>query len=174
MSNKVITVDVRDDIRGGREPFAKIMSAASTLQPGEELRLIAPFEPVPLFHLLAKQGFQQTAQAIASGDWEVLFSRQVASSPSAVIQVAAQPKSPNTNGQNTAAVVVEVDARGLEPPQPLVKILEALATLPEVSELHARTDRRPMHLYPQLEERGFAAETKEQSDGSFLTQIRRN
>jgi hypothetical protein len=28
MSNKVITLDVRDEIRGGREPFAKIMTAA--------------------------------------------------------------------------------------------------------------------------------------------------
>jgi uncharacterized protein (DUF2249 family) len=71
------------------------------------------------------------------------------------------------------AQVVEVDARGLEPPQPLVKILETLAALPAGAELRACTDRRPMHLYAQLEERGFAAATEEQSDGSFITHIRR-
>jgi TusA-related sulfurtransferase len=68
---------------------------------------------------------------------------------------------------------VEVDARGLEPPQPLVIILETLASLPAGAELRARTDRRPMHLYPQLEERGFTALTEEQPNGSFLTHIRR-
>ncbi|HPU55354.1 MAG TPA: DUF2249 domain-containing protein, partial [Verrucomicrobiota bacterium] len=69
---------------------------------------------------------------------------------------------------------VEVDARGLEPPQPLVTILEALATLPERAVLLARTDRRPMHLYAELEARGFVGRTEEQSDGSFVTHISRS
>jgi len=73
-----------------------------------------------------------------------------------------------------AAPVVEVDARGLEPPQPLVKILESVAALPAGAELRACTDRRPMHLYAQLKERGFAAVTEEQPDGTFLTHIRRH
>ena len=68
---------------------------------------------------------------------------------------------------------VTVDVRGLEPPQPLVRILETLATLPGDTNLHAQTDRRPMHLYTQLELRGFVGETKEQTDGSFITHIRR-
>jgi hypothetical protein len=54
----------------------------------------------------------------------------------------------------------------------MVKILEALGTLRTGQHLRARTDRRPLLLYPQLEERGFTAETDEQSDGSFITQIR--
>ena len=68
---------------------------------------------------------------------------------------------------------VTVDVRGLEPPQPLVRILEMLATLSGDAGLHAQTDRRPMHLYPQLELRGFVGETEEQTDGSFITHIRR-
>lgn len=72
-----------------------------------------------------------------------------------------------------SAEPLEVDARGLEPPQPLVRILEAVATLPDGATLRARTDRRPMHLYALLAERGYRAETLEQSDGSFLTLIRR-
>jgi hypothetical protein len=69
--------------------------------------------------------------------------------------------------------MVKVDARGLEPPQPMVVILEALARLPERAELQAQTDRRPWNLYPLLEQRGFAGATKEQHDGSFITTIRR-
>lgn len=67
--------------------------------------------------------------------------------------------------------LVTLDARGLEPPQPLVVILEALERLPEDAEMRAHTDRRPMHLYALLEERGYTGESKEQHDGSFITTI---
>lgn len=177
--NKEIILDVRDDIRSGREPFSKIMATVSSLGSDQQLRLIAPFEPVPLFHVLAQQGFQHTAWAKVSGDWEVLFTRRSSDSHAPALRRSdwKEASAENRNDQKflTSAVasIVEVDARGLEPPQPLVTILEALAALHANSEVHARTDRRPMHLYPQLEERGFAADTQEQSDGSFLTHIRR-
>lgn len=66
-----------------------------------------------------------------------------------------------------------VDARGLEPPGPMIRILEALASLPEGATLQARTDRRPIHLLAQLEARGYEATTLGQPGGSFLTEIRR-
>jgi len=168
MSAGIITIDVREDLRHGREPFAKIMQAAEQLQPGQNLLLVAPFEPVPLYSVLGRQGFVHEARALPAGDWEVLFSRTNAAAvpvPEQRPACAAQKGGP--------ATIIEVDARGLEPPQPMVKILEAVAMLPADAELHARTDRQPMHLYAQLEERGFAGETKEQNDGSFITKIRR-
>ena len=169
MKNKTVTVDVREDIRNGREPFSTIMNAAAVLRTNEQLLLIAPFEPVPLFGVLEKQGFRHTVQSNKPGDWEVLFIRQSDAQPA-----DATPAS--TCGGVSApgsSDIVEVDARGLEPPQPLVKILESLAALPAGAELRACTDRRPMHLYAQLEERGFAATTEEQPNASFLTHIRR-
>lgn len=66
---------------------------------------------------------------------------------------------------------IEVDARGQEPPQPLVIILEALANLPPRTELLALTDRRPLHLYAQLELRGFIGVTRQLPDGSYQTRI---
>jgi TusA-related sulfurtransferase len=69
--------------------------------------------------------------------------------------------------------VATLDARGLEPPQPMVAILQALADLPADGVLQARTDRRPMHLYPLLADRGYVGESEEQKDGSYLTIIRR-
>lgn len=166
MNPQLIELDVRDEIRSGREPFSKIMSAVAGLQSGDQLLLIAPFEPVPLFAILENQGFRHTTRLTGTGDWEVLFIRQ------------SSPLPPNTKNSPAAlkpqvATIIEVDARGLEPPQPLVKILESAALLPEGAQLNARTDRRPMHLYAQLEERGYSAETEEQPDGSFLTHVRR-
>ncbi|HZQ46715.1 MAG TPA: DUF2249 domain-containing protein [Verrucomicrobiae bacterium] len=169
---KTVTLDVREDIRCGREPFSKIMTTVATLQADQQLLLIAPFEPVPLFRVLEKQGFRHAAHPAQSGAWEVLFTRLPAGQPAGTAPALA------LNGSCNGAAVgpaewTELDARGLEPPQPLIKILEALASLPKGAKLRAHTDRRPMHLYSQLDERGFAAETEEQSDGSFLTHIRR-
>ena len=162
-----MTLDVRADIREGREPCTRIMDAIAPLNAGESLQLLVPFEPVPLFNLLAKRGFSHEARRTDSGDWEVLFIRSsgVASTPD---KTPASSQSPCG-----CAPVIDVDARGLEPPQPLVTILEALARLPKGARLRARTDRRPLHLYAQLEERGFAGETEEKEDGSFVTTILR-
>ena len=170
MNDKTVTVDVRDDIRGGREPFSKIMNAAAALQTNEQLLLIAPFEPVPLFRVMEKQGFRHTVQSNKPDDWEVLFMRHPDAQP-AEAGVTAPCSNASAPGSSE---IVEVDARGLEPPQPLVKILESLAALPAGAELRACTDRRPMHLYAQLQEQGFASATEEQPDGTFLTHIRRH
>ncbi len=172
MSTKTITLDVRDDIRAGREPFSKIMTATAALQANDQLLLIAPFEPKPLFDVLRKQGFGHSAKVLDSGDWEVLFARHSAASGVSP-QVTTAAEGLHSGVVSRDSKVVDVDARGLEPPQPMIKILEAVAALPEGVELRARTDRRPIHLYPHLEERGFDAESAEEADGSFVTHVRR-
>ncbi len=174
MSQSTVTLDVREDIRNGREPFGKIMQAVAALKGHEQLLLIAPFEPAPLYAVLAQQGFSHQSTPTAAGDWEVLFTRGPGNPATAKTAPASSPLPPGTKPRScTGTPVLEVDARGLEPPQPLVKILEALATLPEGARLRARTDRRPMHLYAQLEERGFVGESEEQADSSFITIVRR-
>lgn len=68
--------------------------------------------------------------------------------------------------------VVELDVRGLEPPQPLVRILEALGSLTPGTVLKARTDRNPIHLHAVLKERGFNGQTQLVPGEGFLTEIR--
>lgn len=172
MNQNTVLLDVRDDIRSGREPFSRIMNAVAALRSGQQLLLLAPFEPVPMVHMLKNQGFRHTARATDTGDWEVLFVRDRAAEGNPPASTGAPPPA-GVTPLPTASVSLEVDARGLEPPMPMVKILEALATLPGAAELRARTDRRPIHLYAQLEERGFSARTEEQPDGSFVTSITR-
>ena len=127
-----------------------------------------------LYAVLAKQGYAHQSKPTPEGDFEVLFTRGAADAakPETPLPLRRRPQGPPSRAC-TGTPVIEVDARGLEPPQPLVKILEALATLPEGARLRARTDRRPMHLYAQLEERGFVGESEEQPDGSFITHVRR-
>ena len=172
MNPKVVTLDVRSDLAGGQSPCGKIQAAAAQLQAGESLRLLTPFKPVPLFEVLGSQGFEHDSKPLGGRDWETLFTRSAA--PDArVAQSAPSAGCGCSCSGHDAAEIVEVDARHLEPPQPMVKILEALAALPGGAELRARTDRRPVHLYPMLEARGFVGESSEQSDGSYLTHIRR-
>src|ERR1041385_548288 len=123
MSTNFRTIDVLDYIRAGRDPFSSIMAAVNALGPEEDLVLIAPFEPVPLFHVLRSRGFSYSADRKPCGDWEVLFSRAAEKElgkRNPETPVAHQPNSSKATSlsNKTAEVSVEIDARGLEPPQP--------------------------------------------------------
>jgi uncharacterized protein (DUF2249 family) len=172
MNPTPLRLDVREDIRNGREPFAKIMNAVAGLGAAEQLLLVTPFEPVPMVHMLRKNGFRHASRKTEGGDWEVLFTREAAAERETTAPGASMPGMPPSS-LPASVLALEVDARGLEPPMPMVTILEAVAALPKGAELRARTDRRPMHLYAQLEERGFTGQTEEQTDGSYLTLITR-
>jgi len=164
MSDSIITLDVREDLRQGREPFSKIMQACADLKDEEKLLIIAPFNPSPLLAVMAQRGFRHAAKPRPGGDWEVLFAR--GTEPVCSDENADSSQSPPRAGVK----IIKIDARGLEPPQPLVVILEAVESLPTKTELHARTDRKPVHLYDELLRRGFSGQTEEE-DGGFLTVI---
>ncbi|MDA8035061.1 MAG: DUF2249 domain-containing protein [Actinomycetota bacterium] len=68
-------VDARPILQAGGEPFEAIMAAAAGLADGEELVVLAPFEPVPLEGVLSSQGFDYDAVEIGSGNWRVTFRR---------------------------------------------------------------------------------------------------
>lgn len=174
VGDKVVTVDVREDLAKGREPFGRIMHAVERLEDDESLLLIAPFQPAPLFSLMAAEGFSHQTRETASGDWEVLFSRtRETKLTSASSRACSQSPIPLSRRTRLQSKLLEIDTRGCEPPQPLVMIVEALNELSDGTGIRAYTDRRPMHLYPVLAERGFRGETEPQADGSFVTIIRR-
>jgi len=68
-------VDVRPIVAAGGEPFGTIMEAAAALEPGQDLVVVVPFEPVPLEGVLGGQGFVHEAVVLDSGDWRVTFRR---------------------------------------------------------------------------------------------------
>jgi uncharacterized protein (DUF2249 family) len=57
-----------------------------------------------------------------------------------------------------------IDASELPPPQPLRNTLELLLEMEETAILIQINDRRPQHLYPKLEERGYEYETLESGE----------
>ena len=64
------TLDVRE-IDG--PPFDDIMTALETLSDGERLRLIAPFEPVPLYKVLSARGYTHESEERHGDVWHVLI-----------------------------------------------------------------------------------------------------
>ena len=70
-------IDVRPLMARGEEPFKAIMAAARTVPEGSALRLIAGFEPLPLYDVLAKQGFRHRACQTDPGVWDVIFLREL-------------------------------------------------------------------------------------------------
>jgi uncharacterized protein (DUF2249 family) len=52
------------------------MTAVASLADGEELAVLAPFEPVPLEGVLGSQGFSYDAADLGGGDWRVTFRRE--------------------------------------------------------------------------------------------------
>ena len=69
-------VDVRDDLRHGREPFMEIMKALREMPQGNAFVLYATFKPEPLIDLLAGEGFEHAAQELPDGSWSVRFERR--------------------------------------------------------------------------------------------------
>lgn len=164
--SQVTVLDVREDLRSGRHPLPQILAAAAALPPGGRLRVIAIFEPMPLIQLLRSRGLGHKSRQVGPEHWEIEFGDDL---PTDGPISQGGPMAPC----GAAAGMIDIDARGLEPPQPMMRILTALETLPATGSLRALTDRRPMHLLDTLAERGFAAESHELPSGGWETVIRK-
>src|SRR5690606_15240534 len=68
---------------------------------------------------------------------------------------AARSRPETAEGEATE---VELDNRGLEPPEPMVRTLEAINQLTAGRRIVAYYDRRPMFLIPKLDQMGLAYE----------------
>lgn len=65
------TLDVRELMLDGGEPYAHIMACVGQLAPGELFYVHAIFEPAPLIKKLGRQGFSVSAAHIGIDHWVV-------------------------------------------------------------------------------------------------------
>lgn len=146
-------LDVRPLIARGGEPFSMITGAAARIPMGKVLSLRSPFDPVPLREALGKLGFEAYTSG-AGEDWTTLFLR---------VREATKRKEPAVRAESAAPVTAEItiDVSELVPPEPMMRILAALEELPAGGQLTVHHVRRPMHLYPQLDDLGYTHETTE-------------
>jgi uncharacterized protein (DUF2249 family) len=154
-------LDVRPVLDKGGDPFTLIMRTARELADDEALHLVVGFEPAPLYAVM--QGLGRSAHTEQSGGvYHVWFYRDA---------VAAPPSS--SGGGEPAALrpPVEMDVRGLEPPQPMVQILQKLVDLGPGAQLLVRHHREPVLLYDKLALRGYAARCTKRADGDYIIHI---
>lgn len=160
MAASFLDLDVRPTLRAGREPFGDIMAALNALQPGQGLRLIAPFQPVPLFGVMESRGFSHEARELETGDWEVLFRPgEEVTGDQDLRQEAIEPDA-------WPAASRDLDVRDLDPPEPMVRILSTIEAMSASEVLSARLAREPVFLFPELEKRGHEWRGCLETDGS--------
>jgi uncharacterized protein (DUF2249 family) len=157
-----------------RVKHAQIFQRWSELPVDRHFVLINDHDPVPLW-------YQFAAQYPGAFDWEYLlrgpeeFQVKITKRSAVTVPVtppAAPPRTATSTCVPTAAVH-EIDARGLEPPEPLMRILNRLEVLPVGQQLRAITDRQPCHLFGEATARGFTHACTEQPDGSWVTILER-
>lgn len=184
----VVEVDVRDDLRAGREPFSKIMAAVAGLGDGSVLRLRTTFEPIPLYAVLGKRGLLHEARAEAPDDWSLWFWAPSHREPADKARGGREgpashgapaggdslraPRADAPGSDQPAPRTVRLDVRGLEPPEPMLRTLAALAALPPDHTLVQVNARVPQFLLPILAERGYTWEIDESSADRVIVRIR--
>lgn len=167
----VVEVDVREDLRAGREPFSRIMAAAGALPEGAVLHLRAIFEPAPLFSVLGKRGFAHESLEHGPEDWSVWFWRLGVEDAGKAVAPSTPAAAAAGDAPEADEHTVVLDVRGLEPPEPLVRTLAALETLPPGHVLLQINVRVPQFLIPMLGERGYACEIDDSRADRVLVRI---
>jgi uncharacterized protein (DUF2249 family) len=142
---------------------------------GQHFLLINDHDPIPLYYQFAAQfpeAFTWDYLERGPDEFQVKITKLAAVS---VPTLATAQNSPHVRPATGGCGDVEtIDARGLEPPEPLIRILNALESLPAGLKLRAITDRRPCHLFGEAEQRGFRHDdSNEQPDGSWITLLER-
>jgi uncharacterized protein (DUF2249 family) len=197
MNTEVVELDVREFFARGEEPFRAIMAAVAQVRDGGALRLRVPFEPRPLYRVLGNQGFGHQARQLGPRDWEITFRKPGAESlesdPGAIADgstsgafprplegenEAPQAGRADPTGRLTAPALapvrtITIDVSELVPPEPMIRILEAASHLEPGQALRVQHVRRPVYLYPRLDELGYAHETRELEAGKIEIMIRR-
>ncbi len=164
-----MTLDLREELRRGGEPLPRILAAVGQLAPEQSLYLLTTFEPFPLYAVLGRKGFGHEAIRHGEGDWEIRFRPGAGSAPPKPAVAREAPDTP-TGGWPTPSVFI--DNRGLQPPEPMVRILDAFEHLGAGAVLEAVNERDPVFLYPELQARGAAIHT-EKVQGGIRLLIRR-
>ncbi len=158
------TLDARPFQAQGKDPFSEIIKAIAPVQVGQIFRLQNTFPPLPLYEVLNKRGFIHWARQEGPEDWTIYFFKTperpvLTTEHTESTERAEMPVSAVSSAGQTATL--DIDVSELVPPEPMIKILEALAKLNPGDSLLVHHVRKPMYLYDKLNELGYTHETRE-------------
>ena len=164
-TEKIVELDVRPILAAGKDPFMDIMEKVKCLSDEETLLIINTFEPVPLYSVLGKKGYGHKS-INNNGEWRIYFFKEELPSANGGEKIDIKPE---FNDE-----LFELDVRNLEPPEPMVKILETLPKLSDNTILVVHHYREPLMLYDKLAERGYSAITNKIEENYYKVVITKN
>lgn len=144
---------------------------------GDFFVLVNDHDPVPLYYQFAAifpSAFTWEYEARGPEEFAVRITRLAPDPEQAAVAPPGAPVVPSssaTAGEAGSPAARLIDVRGLEPPAPMHQILDAVAELSAGGKLIAHLDRRPVHLLPELEQRGLQYLDEPQPDGSWRLHI---
>lgn len=151
------SMDVRDQLAGGSDPFKNIIDKLNSLPEGFVLEVINSFEPKPLITILNKKGYESevitTPNEIKTYFLKVGEKNQPSTTQEIVNYVSA--KELEFEQLKFKNKCIEIDVRDMEMPMPMVTILNQLESLTKNNALFVNHKKIPQMLLPELEERGF-------------------
>lgn len=174
--DQIISFDVRPLLEEGNDPLRQILAKVKALQQGEVLKVINTFEPSPLIAMLKKKGFKSWTEQKNVQHFETWFFRETSE---ATDIPSLQDKDPQQEDleqlkERFSGSLVEVDVRELEMPQPMMRILESLESLPLGNALFVVHKRMPVFLLQELAQRNFDFRSKQLSENEVHLLIFRN
>ena len=159
-----VDLDVRPVLEAGKDPLTMIMDILKEIKPGQILRLINSFDPIPLILLLERQGYQGYSEIVGEDLVHTYFYN-----PNQTDMIQPEVKLENEHWDEMVASfgdnIETIDVRNLEMPMPMLTILDRLDHLEANKALFVYHKRIPVFLLPELEERNFECRIKEISDG---------
>ncbi|MCO6483999.1 MAG: DUF2249 domain-containing protein [Flavobacteriales bacterium] len=161
----VVDLDVRPILNAGQDPFNLILKQVGGLAPGQALKIINDFDPIPLVQLLEKRGFETYGEVLDGGIFHTYFFKgdevRMGSAKAERRSADWEEKLKHYEGR-----MKEIDVRALEMPLPMMTILEELDQLPAGHALYVNHKRIPMFLLPELEDRKFDYRSWEIEEGN--------
>ncbi|WP_339821849.1 DUF2249 domain-containing protein [Paenibacillus sp. FSL R7-0216] len=170
---KIVELDVREQLKSKMEPFQLIMDTVKTLGKDDIFVLHATFKPTPLLGFLKMKGLVGQSVMHDKEHWITTFVHKKNKSwLETVDEAKVAPKAQNASVERSSNLI-ELDNRGLEPPQPMVRTLAALDRCKSGDEVHIHNDRVPVFLIEELNSLGCTYTVEEQPDGTAKVQIRK-
>ena len=176
---KIVELDVRPLLRKKLEPFQLIMDTVKKLDKDDIFVLHATFKPTPLFGVMKMKGYAGKAEQKDKEHWIATFvhkkNKHWLDEPGSAAEAAedAEQKSADSLPREGGPKTIELDNRGLEPPQPMMRTLSALDRCRPGDEVIIHNDRVPVFLIEELNRLGCPYTVEEQPDGSAKVKIRK-
>jgi len=163
-----VPFDVRPILAQGTDPLEKILQKTKELSPKDILLIVAPFDPVPLRHVMAGKGYDSFVSEVEEGYWKIFFKKLPKTRKMRPLPLLPDlPPFPSSWKDGRLGM----DLRGLTPPNPMIAVLKIIETGEGGDGFQVRLNRDPVYLFPELALRGWHADVIEEGKAGLLVDI---